>query len=235
MLSFSSPAAAAEQINMATTEWEPFYAPTLEAGGVVTEIVTTAFEREGYDAKISWYPWIRAMKMVKHAEIDLVMGAYYSEERARDFHFSAPFFDIDVGFIALKEAGISEYASLRSLVPYTIGVNRGWAYTEAFDNADFLKKDYAVNQILSTRMLFARRVDMVAMSVAVFQHEARISRYHDMSEVVVLSPLLDSKSLHLMVSRSRPDHLKLIEGFNRGLAKIRADGTYGRILAKHGF
>ncbi|OMH39313.1 hypothetical protein BGP75_04020 [Motiliproteus sp. MSK22-1] len=220
---------------MVTTEWEPFYASTLEAGGVVTDIVASAFEREGYQTTIEWYPWLRAMKLVENGGADMVMGAYYSEERSRLYHFSDPFFNIDIGLIALKETGISQYEDLKALTPYKIGVNRGWAYTEEFDSANFLNKEYAMNQILVTRMLFARRVDMIAASLAVFQHETNRLRYHNSSEVVVLSPLLDSKPLHLMFSRKNPDHLKLANDFNRGLAKIRADGSYGRILAKHGF
>ena len=226
---------AARELKMVTTEWEPFYASTLDAGGVVTDIVSAAFKREGYETTIEWFPWLRAMKLVENGGADMVMGAYYSEERAKLFSFSDPFFDIDIGFVALKEAGISEYDGLQSLTPFKIGVNRGWAYTDSFDAASYLNKEYAMNQILVTRMLFARRVDMIAVSLAVFQHEASRLRYHDMSEVIVLSPLLDTKKLHLMFSRNNPDHLKLTEDFNRGLARIRADGTYGRIMAKHGF
>ena len=56
-----------------------------------------------------------------------------------------------------------------------------------------------------------------------------------MSEVVVLSPILGKKGLHLMMGRKIPDHEKIIADFNKGLKEIREDGTYGRILSSHGF
>lgn len=224
-----------QEIRMVTAEWEPFYSSTYDSGGVVTEIASAAFERAGHTTSIAWHPWLRAMKLVTTGEADVVMGAYYSDERAKAFHFSESFFNIDIGFVALKDVGITEYKNLKALSPYLIGTMKGWAYTEEFDAADYLNKEYVMNQIVVTRMLFARRVDMVAMSIPVFQHEANLLRYHNLSEIVVLSPLLDSKGLHLMFSLRDPNHLKLAEDFNRGLAEIRADGTFGRILAKHRF
>ena len=224
-----------QEIRMVTSEWEPFYASTHESGGVVTELANAAFERAGHSTTIEWHPWLRAMKLVANGGSDVVLGAYYSEERAKAFHFSDPFFTIDIGFVALKETNITKYQDLKSLSPFLIGAMRGWAYTDEFDAADYLKKEYVINQIVVTRMLFARRVDMVAISIPVFQHEASLLRYHDMSEVVVLTPLLDTKKLHIMFSLRNPNHLQLAEDFNRGLAEIRADGTFGRIMAKHHF
>lgn len=224
-----------QEISMVTADWEPFYSSTYESGGVVTELANAAFERVGHTTTIEWYPWLRAMKLVTHGKADVALGGYYSSKRAKTYHFSNPLFTINIGFVALKELNITKYKNLNSLKNYSIGTMRGWAYTDEFDKADFLKKDYVVNQIVATRMLFAKRVDMIAISVPVFQHEAKLLGYHDMSDVVVLSPLLDSKELYLMFSLSNPDHLQLADDFNRGLAEIRADGTFEKIMARHNF
>ena len=222
-------------ISMATTDWEPYYSSTLKKGGVINELVSTAFNRRGYTTSIIWVPWIRALRSVESGRSDVVLGAYFTEERSRLYHISEPFFNIDVGIIALKEVNITSYSSLNDLRPYRIGINRGWAYTPAFDLAEYLNKDDATNHIITIRKLFARRVDMVAMSINIFKYEISKLENHTMSEVVVLDPLLGRNPLHIMMSLKTPEYVKKIDAFNSGMAEIKADGTYGRILSEHGF
>ncbi len=224
-----------QKVRMVTTDWEPYYASTLESGGVVAELVRAAFLRGGHETSLSWYPWIRAMKMAQYGSADVVMGAYYSEERAEVYNFSEPIISVDVGLIALKSLGIDRYDGLRSLESYTIGLMRGWVYTQEFDTADFLKKQILVNQVFAVRMLFAKRVDIVAASILVFKREAKLLAHRNDQDIVVLSPLLDSKPLYLMFSKAIPNSLELVKSFNEGMASIRTDGTFQEILDKHGF
>lgn len=222
-----------QKVRMVTSDWEPFYSSNLESGGVVAELVQAAFLRGGHESSLNWYPWVRALRMVEYGAADVVMGAYYSKERAEIFNYSEPFFSIDVGFIALKSLGIEKYESLRSLESYSIGVIRGWVYTQEFDTADYLTKHILANQNISVRMLFAKRVEIVAASIPVFKHEARLVTTSKDQKTVVLRPLLDSKPLHLMFSKAIPNSLELVKNFNFGMASIRADGTFQKILDKH--
>jgi len=223
------------KVRMVTTDWAPYYASTLESGGVVAELVQAAFLRGGHESSLSWYSWIRAMRMAKVGSADAVMGAYYSEERAGIYNYSDPIFSVDVGLIALKSLGIDKYGGLRSLDSYIIGVMRGWVYTEEFDTADFLKKQIVVNQVFAVRMLFSKQVDIVAASISVFKHEANLLSNSKGQDIVVLNPLLDSKPLYLMFSKNIPNSLELVKSFNAGMASIRADGTFQKIRDKHGF
>ncbi len=223
-----------QKVRMVTTDWAPYYASTIKSGGVVTELAQAAFLRGGIESSINWYSWIRAMRMVKEGSADAVMGAYYSDERAELYTFSDPLFSVDVGLIALKSLGIEKYKGLHSLEPYLIGLMRGWVYTQEFDAADYLKKQIVVNQVFAVRMLFAKQVDIVAASISVFKHEANLLTNSEDQEIVVLDPLLDSKPLYLMFSKTNPNSLALIKIFNAGMASIRADGTFQKILEKHG-
>jgi len=235
MLVVISQSAWSQKVKMVTTDWAPYYASTLESGGLVTELVQTAFIRGGHESSINWYSWLRAMKMTKDGSADAVMGAYYSEERAKDYNYSDPIFSVDVGLIALKSLGIVKYEGLRSLESYTIGAMRGWVYTHEFDTANYIKKQIVVNQIFAVRMLFAKQIDLVAASILVFKHEASFLTKSKDEDIVVLNPLLDSKPLYLIFSKSIPNSLELVESFNAGLESIRADGTFQNILDKHGF
>jgi len=46
---------------------------------------------------------------------------------------------------------------------------------------------------------------------------------------------LASNPLYIMMGRAVPDHKEIMAAFNRGLKEIRADGTFDKIMAKHGF
>ncbi|MFT5707765.1 MAG: polar amino acid transport system substrate-binding protein [Oceanospirillaceae bacterium] len=225
----------AQKVSMVTTQWEPFYSSNLPAEGVITEVAKAAFQRENHQASVSWYPWMRALKIAAYGEADVVMGAYYSEERSKKFYYSDPIFSIDVGLIALKSLGIVSYEKLDNLKPYKIGVMRGWVYTQEFDQADFLDKHTLSNQVTAVRMLLAKRVNIIAASIPVFQHEISLLKSELAADTVVLKPLLESKPLYLMFNRVDEGNEKLLADFNRGLAKIRADGTFDKILDKHGF
>jgi len=225
----------AREISMVTVDWEPYYASSLKNGGVYTELVKTAFERVGHKATIKFLPWKRALKYVADGKKDIVMGAYYSKERENQYLFSDSCMTIHTGLIAHKKVGITSFKTLKDLKPYKIGVNRGWVYTPEFDAADYLKKDEASNQMVNIRKFFKRRVDIIAITIEIFQYEVSRLKGHDMSEVVVLDPLLGEKGLHLMMGLKIPDHKQVIADFNKGLKLIRDDGTYGSILSDHGF
>jgi polar amino acid transport system substrate-binding protein len=225
----------ARDISMVTVDWEPYYASSLDKGGVYTEIVKTAFKRVGHTASVRFLPWKRALKYVEEGKNDIVMGAYFNEERNKIYIYSDSCMTLHTGLVAHKSLGITSYKTLKDLKSYKIGINRGWIYTPEFDSADYLKKDEATNQMVNIRKFFKKRVDMIAITIEIFQYELSKLKHHDMSEVVVLNPLLGEKGLHLMMGRKIPDHEKIIADFNKGLKEIREDGTYGSILSSHGF
>lgn len=226
---------SARDIAMVTVDWEPYYASNLENGGVVVDLVKTAFKRKGHTATIQWYPWKRSLVLVAEGKKGILVGAYYSKERAKTYLFSDPLFEINVGLIALKETGITSYKSLTELKNYTIGVNKNWVNTPKFDAATYLKKDYSQTHITTIRKLFGRRIDMIVASIPVFQYEVSKMKHHDLSEVVVLKPLLATNKLYILSGLQLLDHKQIIHDFNKGLAEIKQDGTYGKIFSKHGF
>ncbi len=225
----------AKELSMVTVDWAPYYGSEMTDNGVISVIVKTAFQRSGIQSSVKFIPWKRALKEVKSGKSDILMGAYYTSERNKTYLFSDPIYEVRVGLVALKSLGIGHYTKLQDLIPYTIGVGRGWANSEEFDQADYLNKKGATNQILNVRKLFKKRVDMISISFDVFRYEVATMSTHQLNEVVFIEPPLDISSLHLMISRQNPDKEKVINAFNLGLAAIKQDGTYDKILKEYGF
>jgi len=187
-------------------------------------------EEVGHTLEIGFFPWKRAMAMAKRGQRDGLLGAYYTDERDEDFHFSESFYTVKVGFIAKKELGVTSYDSLKDLTEHTIGFQSGWAYPDDFANADFLDKDPAANQTASVKKLVHDRIDMVAMAHGIFRNEISKLPEASMDDYVFLKPLLMEGELHMAISNEVENAATLAADFNRGLEAIRADGTYDRII-----
>lgn len=229
-----APAAHSRQLTMCTLNWEPFYGEDLPRNGFFTELVREAFERGGHTVNVEFMPWARAMIEVKQGDREVLLGAYYSDERAETYHASDPIYTAEVGLVAHRRAGIESFSSLRDLTDYTIGYGRGFTVTEEFDNADYLDKEPAKDLAQNVKKLYAGRIDMIAGSFANIRYAAQ-QQGMDLGELVFLQPALVENSLHIMVSKATPDGEQLLADFHRGLREIREDGSYEQILREMGY
>ncbi len=218
-----------DEIRLTTVNWEPFYDEGIEQQGFITALTREAFERAGYDTEVDFVPWARAMYDVEQGVRHVLLGAYYTEERAETFIASDRLYTTRVGLVALEDLGRDSYDSLRDLSDYDIGYGRGWATSEEFDQADYLNRIPEDDNVLNVRKLYADRIDMIAMN---FDRFMAITREEgvDPDEAVFLDPPLQESGLYLMVSRAIPNGEELVEEFNRALAEMRQDGTYDEIL-----
>lgn len=221
----------ARDISMLTVEWAPHYGSELPEKGLTTAIVRAAFKAGGHSADVDFIPWARALKEVEEGKSDIVMGAYHSKEREEIYIFSDPIYFLQLGLIARPGLGISKYESLRDLAPYRIGVSRGFANSEAFDEANYLDKHVATFPNLNIRKLFRGRIDMAVMNFDLFRYEARKEGFC-ISDVEFMEPPLETHGLYLMASRKIPDGARIIQDFNRGLDKIRKNGEFDRIVGR---
>ncbi|WP_108650925.1 substrate-binding periplasmic protein [Dongshaea marina] len=226
---------SARELQIVSSDWAPYYGSELANDGVISELVRTALEVSGHQARFRFVPWMRALQEAEMGRADLLMGAYYTAERATRFIYSEPFYEIRLGLIALKSLGVTHYENLEDLKPYTIGIGRGWANSESFDDARYLKKEEATNQILNVRKLFRKRVDMVVMAHGVFNYERNRMAKKFKQPTVFIQPLLDKKQLFMMSSRRLNHSQELIDDFNLGLKRIIKDGRYQKILERFGF
>jgi len=224
----------AREITMCTLNWEPYYGEDLPRQGFFTELVRIAFERAGHQVKAEFMPWARAKLEVKQGDREVLLGAYYTEQRAKTYMASDPIYTDRVGIVARKGVDIEEFSSLRELEGYTIGYGRGYSVNEEFDNAGYLNKVVAKNQVLNLRKLSKGRIDMVAGSFSSIRYKAKEEGI-DVSDLTFLEPALKENTLHIMVSRSIPKGEQLLADFHQGLRAIREDGSYDEILKEMGY
>lgn len=231
------------KVRLSSLEWAPYIGSDMTRRGYVYELVKTAYDRQGYDVDIIFYPWARALRLAQAGEVSGLMPEYYDASREADFAFSEPFPGGPVGFYKRKSSSISfpgdpvlePHKTFRKMKDYRFGVVRGYINTRAFDEADFLTKDEAVSDEINLRKLFHERVDLIFID----QHVARYlinnlpTDYNQQLEF--MSPALENKSLYIAFSRKARDYEQHLEAFNQGLSEMQSDGGLEDILARHGF
>jgi len=225
--------AYAEKLRLVADVWPPFTDATLVNGGLATDIVSTALARAGYPSEFEQVPWARALMGVGEGRYDVLVNAWYNEARTQLGQFSSEYLLNRVRFIKRKDAPL-EYQNLKQLHEYPIAVVRGYAYSPEFDNDPLLQKVPVHNFAMAVRMLAADRVQLTLEDEYVARYYLARESPRVRNAVEFVPKPLSENSLHILVSLKNPDHAKIVAGFDREIAKMKADGSYDRLLRQHG-
>ncbi len=225
--------ASAEHLRLSGDSWPPFTDRRLPNNGLAVDLVSTALQRAGYTTEYAEAPWARVMYGLQQGDYDLLVSAWYSDERTRYGLFSEPYLINRIRFLQHRRTHIY-FDSLADLRPYSIAVVRGYSYSSEFDQDTSLSKVPVLEFAMGARMLAAGRVQLAVEDELVAQHYLN----HELSEVKggleFLPKPLSENGLHILVRRTHPLHQQIVQDFNRAIAAMRADGTYARIYQRHG-
>jgi polar amino acid transport system substrate-binding protein len=64
-------------VNLAATEYPPYYGKDLEGHGFMTELIIEAFAGVGYDVTVKFLPWKRALESAKSGKYDGLFTVWY--------------------------------------------------------------------------------------------------------------------------------------------------------------
>jgi polar amino acid transport system substrate-binding protein len=223
----------AQTLRLAGDAWAPYADVSLLHDGLSTDLIRTALGRAGYDTEYEQVPWARAIHGLSEGRYDIVINAWYSEERTRIGVFSAPYLINRLRFLKRKDSSIS-YQTLAQLHRNSIAVVRGYAYSPEFDADDELIKVPVANFSTAVRMLAAGRVDLTVED----EYAARFALIHEpadvRSNVEFLPRSLAENSLHMLVSVKLAAHQQIVLDFDKAIADMKADGTYDKMIKLHG-
>lgn len=225
-----------KKITVANLVWLPYCGQFLPNYGIAPEVITEAFNRVGYKVEYHFMAWTFALEQVKKGKYDAIGTAYFTEERAQDYHFTDPYMDSPIVFFKRKEEDVGWSGDIQDLKSYRIGVVKGYANSPEFDAADYLRKIESRTEVLLLKKLLYKQTDMVVID--------QFAGYHTIGQKLIgydkhrlehISPPLVVNPLYLMFSKNIPGFTKKAMDFNIGLNEIKKDGTLKKILAKHGF
>jgi polar amino acid transport system substrate-binding protein len=219
----------AEKITAAGDPWPPFLDPDKANNGIVVEIATAAFATQGYELEMNFVPWARALLGVKNASYDLLLGTWWTEERTSYLYYSDPYLKNSVKFIK-KKGDPFEYDGLTSLTGKSVGVVRGYAYSDDFLAAKDFKRPEATELITNIKKLVAGRINLAIEDELVATDIIANKAPELLSQIEFCKVPFSSNALHVTSGLANAKHKKLITAFNKGLQVIKANGEYDKIL-----
>ncbi len=228
-------AQAAEVLQLATGELAPYATQSRPDQGIALNIVRAAFRAEGVEIEYTFLPWGRAQEQARSGKWDGTAHWGHKPERERDFLLSDNI--ITEQWLLLYRAGAPfDWARWEDLGGRTIAAIRTYTYTPEFHAlaaAGKLKIDWTPDDLAALRKLVAGRVDLMVLdrNVACFLLDTQFTPAE--AALVRAHPRLITENFttHLMLPKTRPDSAARLALFNRGLAKLRASGEYGKLLA----
>ena len=219
-------------IVLATDPFPPFHSPEVKGYGFFAEIVDQAFRAKGYELKIEFVPWNRALENGANGYYHGVIGALYSDERDKSFYFSDSVYKLSSGLYVRDDFPytLKEFEKIKGL---KLGKVSGYFYPgekEVFKNFSIVENTSLENNLGA---LINKRVDVIAESNVVIENLLN-NRFAKHKDSVKLLKALENEDYMIMVSKKVEKALEIKEAFNEGLKIIKRNGTYDKILKKYG-
>lgn len=219
-----------KHINLVTDSWVPYYGPNIKNNGYFAHLVKEAFKRKGYSLTIHFRPWKRALITAKTGKFDGILGAFYTKERLKYFEYSKPIDKSKIVFFTKKNRDI-KYKNLNDLKPYLIGIVRDYHYSDNFKKFKSKLKLYeSTDTNHNIKLLLYNRLDLVLGSKNVILDLIEKNYKNDISKFKILETPLIYNNLYVPISKKNKNYQQIINDFNEGLAEIKKDGTFDKIV-----
>ena len=201
-----------------------------EIVGFDIDVVTALAKKAGIEVKFVNTPWEGIFNALGQGDRDaLVSSITITEERKQTMDFSTPYFDAQQ-LIAVKES--SKVAKFDDLKPLKVGVQTGTTGDEVVTKL-IGKESTNVKRFESTPLalkeLESGGVDAVVADNGVvinYVTNNAGSKFKTVADNTSFAP----EQYGIAVKKGNTE---LLEKINKGLAEIKADGTYAQIFAKY--
>lgn len=197
--------------------------------GYSWDILRESFHTRGYTIELLITPWIRAMASVREGETDLLFPAGKNSERLAFFTY--PQMPInDAAFRVYVNPGSTiEWTGLSSLDGLTIGLVRGYNFGD-----DWARRSNIIKYPLNTveqgfRMLASNRLDGFAGYETNWDYVLKEMGQQGRFEKL---PVFGSSREYVVGLTTNPATETLLREFEAGLAIIKANGEYQRIVER---
>lgn len=214
----------------------PFADRKAPEGGMVTELVKKAFAELKMDAKVEWQPWARGYDETKNGKFAGTFPYLKSPEREAEMIYSDRMIQLlDRVFIKAGAKKFS-FADPAGFVGSSICVPIGWAQpTKLMDMIKSGQIKIQSPKDISTcvKLIEADRVDFFVTEEANGKASVAAAGVAPGAVVVASVPSLGEYGLYFIASKSAPGSKETVAAFNKGLAALRANGTYDKVVKAH--
>jgi ABC-type amino acid transport substrate-binding protein len=234
-------APAKRVVRLATLDWEPYIGQKMPDQGYTAALIREAYRDQGWDVKIEFYPWARALHLARTGEVDGLMPEYFNSSRKSEFIYSFPFPGGPLVLYKRREDAIEfstdpakdQDRALHALQDKRFGVVRGYLNTPVFDAAFYLHKEEASDDATNLRKLVYKRIDLAVIDQRVAEYLIR-TQYPDYAgKLEPMQPALAENPLYIAYSLKAPQHNEARAVFDRGLTRMKADGRIDALYKRY--
>ena len=228
-LGFSSRSLAETIYLGAENDWAPY--ANLDGTGMANEIVKAAYKAVGIDVVFSVGPYNRLLKKVSEGHI---LGAFnVPKESANEKKYifgNTPLFVARSAYYQNKDKPLSVGKKEDLVNGEKIGIVFEYGYGDFFAKNDRIVKIPVRSDLLNLRKLAKARIDATILYEKTA--EKLIAENHMSGKI---AKAFDSERLDIYVAFSKtfPKSSYYAEKLDQGLAVIKANGVYDRIVGAH--
>ncbi|TDQ82068.1 amino acid ABC transporter substrate-binding protein (PAAT family) [Dongia mobilis] len=217
---------------VAENDWFP-YASDQDGQpvGMAVDLVRAAFAAAGAELELVIQPYARCLEGL---ELGRQAGCFNTirepANEARFLFHAAPLFSARILIVAPADSTASGLGPL-DLEGQAVAVTNGYTYDEPFQSSTRVDKDVASSDLAVLRLVALKRVPYGVIYEQVMAH---LMSQHggELAGNIKVVGVLSQPDLYVSFSRIHPDTPRAIAALDRGLALIRADGTYDEITRR---
>jgi ABC-type amino acid transport substrate-binding protein len=227
---------AVEKIEVAAFEYPPIYQDARDKG-LSGELVIAAFKAVGIDAELHFYPVARMVLYVSAGREACALGGavlFKDPQVAPKVRVSGPIQRVSQVFLYDRRrypSGI-EFGALKQLRNYRIGALHSSGIMKYLQESEALALSPNTSHDGSAKQLQAGRIDLWAV-VDLTGHYYMKKYFPDEAKYFAQTASFNKGDISLVCSRQRDTDGAYLQKFSEGLAQIRKNGTYVRIMAKY--
>lgn len=223
-------AAAQQEVVLANGNWAPYQGKELENGGPVTQVVTEAFESQGWTVRYEWLPWARGKREAARGKLDGTQVYSRTDARAKQFIYSDKVLELK-DFIFYNVDNPVDWKKPADLAGLTFGGVIDYDYDIFKRNPDVdVTLDRIGKPILNFKKLARGRIDAVISNSLVGRNLAEEA---GVSEQIEAHPKpASSEPYFVMISRKAENAEQILDTFNAGLAELKSSGRYDEIMSR---
>ena len=195
--------------------------------GIDMDLIKAIAEDQGFTIQINNPGFDAALNAVQSGQADgMIAGMTVTDTRKETFDFSDSYYTANSILAVSESSTISSYKDLKGK---TVGVKNGTA-SQTFLTDNQTKYGYKIKTFSDGASLYD---SLNSGSVAAIMDDEPVIRYAIKQGKKFKTPVEGTPSGKLAFAVKKGSHPELIKMFNNGLANLKENGTYDKILEKY--
>ncbi len=212
-------------------EYPPYeYTQNNVPKGLDVEIIDRVCKEAKLDYEIKFFPWERCMQMIKEGKADAIFGILKNKERLAFLKYPDKNVSVDKRVIISKKSLTNNITKLEELSGNTVGVVRGYAYSDVFDKSEIFTRDISSSSSMLVDKLKGDRFKYAAIN----EYVAKYYIGHDSWSAFKVHPyIITSDPLYTAFSLKSTNGMNLFDRYNNALTNLEKNGELTKIRNKY--